>query len=92
MIVRVLGEPQRDVPDSALDELNALDRVAEQAVDAGDEPAFRAALADLLAAVRRLGTALPDDVVVPSDLVLPPADATVDEVRALFDGDGLVPG
>jgi len=33
-------------------------------------------------------------VLTPSDLVLPPADATLDEVRALFaDGaDGLVPG
>lgn len=92
MIVRILGELQRDVPADALDELNSLDQVAEQAVDVGDQTAFTAALLDLLAAVRRLGTAVPDDVLVPSDLVLPPPDATVAEVRALFDRDGLVPG
>lgn len=92
MIVRILGEPQLELPEQALEELNTLDRFAEQAVDAGDQTAFAAALTDLLAAVRRLGTPVADDVLVPSDLVLPPPDATVDEVRALFDGDGLVPG
>ncbi|MEX2291122.1 MAG: hypothetical protein WD794_12455 [Mycobacteriales bacterium] len=92
MIVRILGEAQRDLPDTALEELNALDRIAEQAVDAGDQAAFTAALHDLLAAVRQRGTPVADEVLVPSDLVLPPPDATVDEVRALFDGDGLVPG
>ena len=41
-----------------------------------------------------LGTAVADDVLVASDLVLPPPDATADEVRHLFDdgADGLVPG
>jgi hypothetical protein len=29
---------------------------------------------------------------VTSELVLPSPDATADEVRHLFDGDGLVPG
>jgi hypothetical protein len=33
MIVRILGEGQRDVPDSALDELNQLDVALEQASD-----------------------------------------------------------
>lgn len=92
MIVRILGEGQRDVPDDALGELNALDEVAERAVDAGDESAFAAALGRLLDRVRELGTPLPDDALVPSALVLPASDATVDEVRHLFEGDGLVPG
>lgn len=87
-----MGEGQRDVPDAALDELNALDLVAERAVEAGDDAAFRAALATLHQAVRDRGELLADDVLVPSGLVLPPAHATVDEVRHLFDGDGLVPG
>lgn len=92
MIIRIMGEGQLDVPDPVIDELNALDLVAERAVDDGDETAFAAALATLLQAVRDRGAPLADDVLVPSDLVLPPAHATVDEVRHLFDGDGLVPG
>lgn len=94
MIVRILGEGQFDVPDEALEELNALDRVAEQAVDQGDDDAFSHALSALLAAVRRGGTALPEDVLTTSQLVLPPADVTIAEVRHLFDdgNEGLVPG
>jgi len=96
MIIRIMGEAQRNVPDVVLSELNALDEVAEKAVEAGDEGAFFVALDALLDAVRRHGGKLADDVLVPSDLVLPPAHATVDEVRHLFDrsagGEGLVPG
>ena len=92
MIIRIMGEGQFDLPDPSVDALNSLDEVAERAVEAGDQAAFTAALAALLDAVRQGGTALGDDVLVPSGLVLPPADATVDEVRHLFDGDGMVPG
>lgn len=92
MIIRIMGEGQFDLPDPAVDGLNVLDEVAERAVEAGDQVAFTAALAALLEAVRQAGTAVADDVLVPSGLVLPHADATVDEVRHLFAGDGLVPG
>lgn len=89
MIVRILGAGQWDVPDRAFDELDALDDALVRAVDEGG---FGEALGTLLAAVRRHGSALPDDVLAPSALVLPPADATVDEVRALCAGEGLIPG
>jgi hypothetical protein len=96
MIVRILGEGQRELPDGLLEELNALDEVAERAVDAGNEDAFRSALGRLLDRVRDAGRPLPDDVLAPSALVLPPSDATIDDVRHLFDadagGEGLVPG
>jgi hypothetical protein len=37
---------------------------------------------------------LPDDTLHDSDLILPPADATLDEVRALLadTDEGLIPG
>lgn len=87
-----MGEGQREVPDSALDELNALDAAVEAAVDVGDDAAFSGALGRLLERVRELGAPLPDDVLVPSAVVLPGPDATADDVRHLFDDDGLVPG
>ena len=87
-----MGEGQRDVPDAALDELNALDADVEATVRAGDEAAFSSALGRLLDRVRELGPPVPDDALVPSALVLPSPDATADDVRHLFDGDGLVPG
>ena len=92
MIVRILGEGQLEVDEGALDRLNELDAAVESAVSAGDEDSFRSALTALVAGVREVGTALPDDSLQDSDLILPPADATLDEVRELLSDDGLIPG
>ena len=92
MIVRILGEGQYDVADAALDRLNALDAAVETAIEADDEAAFSSALAGLLDGVRTAG--IPRDVesLDESDLILPPADASIDEVRELLSDDGLIPG
>jgi hypothetical protein len=92
MIVRILGEGQLEVADDRLESLNELDRAVESAVEAGDEAAFSSALATLLDGVRRSGTPVPEDSLDDSDLILPPSDATIDEVRALLEDDGLIPG
>jgi hypothetical protein len=94
VIIRILGEGQFDVADQALDRLNELDAALEAAVDAGDEAAFAAALARLLDGVRSVGVAHPVDSLDESDMILPPADATIEQVRAMLDGseEGLIPG
>ena len=92
MIIRILGEGQYDVADDAVAGLNTLDDTLEQAVETGDDAAFAEALAGLLAAVRGAGTPLADDSLEDSDLILPPSDATVEEVRAMLTGEGLIPG
>jgi hypothetical protein len=92
MIVRILGEGQRDVPDDALGELNALDVTLESACQAGQQEAFATALAALLARVREVGTVVPDDYLGPSDLVLPSADSSLTEVSELLSSEGLIPG
>ena len=92
MIIRILGEGQYDVADHALDRLNELDASLEAAVEAGDEAAFATALAHLLDGVRTAGVAHPADSLDESDLILPPADATIDQVREMLNDDGLIPG
>ncbi len=92
MIVRIMGEGQLEIDDSRLPELNALDDALSAAIEGGDDNEFRSALSALLAAVRSRGTAVADDLLVDSDLVLPYEDAHVDEVRALLSGEGLIPG
>jgi hypothetical protein len=92
VIVRILGEGQLEVADDQLDALNELDRAVEAAVESGDEPAFTSSLAALLDGVRRSGVPLPEDSLEDSDLILPPSDATINEVRHLLEGDGLIPG
>ena len=92
MIVRILGEGQYDVPEDGLERLNELDSSVEAAVEAGDEAALTAALSALHDAVRSAGTAHDPDSLDESDLILPPAGATIDEVRELLGDDGLIPG
>ncbi|MCA1984012.1 MAG: PspA-associated protein PspAA [Nocardioides sp.] len=92
MIVRILTEGQYDVSDAALDQLNALDSTVASAIEAGDESAFRTALAALLDGVRTVGAPHAEDDLAESDLILPPADATMDEVREMLADDGLIPG
>jgi hypothetical protein len=92
VIVRIMGEGQLEIDDSRLTELNPLDDALTAAVEAGDDARFRSALAALLDAVRSLGSPVADDALVDSDLVLPFAEAHIDDVRELLSGEGLIPG
>jgi hypothetical protein len=94
MIVRIMGEGQWTLADEHADVLNSLDAGLESAVEAGDQQAFDAALADLLGNVRALGSPLPDDSLAASDAVLPAADSALDDVRTLLaeSDEGLIPG
>ncbi len=91
MIVRILGEGQWDLDEGHLQALNVLDSALERAVESGDQDGFLTGMTGLLDAVRREGTRLEDDSLQESDLILPPADATLDEVKALMTDEGLVP-
>jgi hypothetical protein len=93
MIVRILGEGQWRVPDGAVADLNRLDDDVEQAVATNDEAELTAALHRLLQEVRGLGTRVPDDELSDSELILPAADSTLDDIRALLSSstEGLIP-
>ena len=92
MIVRISGEGQFSIDNAATAELNRLDSELEAAVNRNDEAAFTAALHGLLDQVRALGSPLPSDTLEPSDLILPPEDASMDEVREMLTEEGLIPG
>jgi len=92
VIVRILGEGQLDVGDLDMGPLNELDDKLQSAVELGDEEVFRSTLASMLDRVRQAGRPVPDESLVPSDLVLPRPDADIEEVRALLGDEGLIPG
>ena len=92
MIVRILGEGQFDVSEDTLEGLNDFDDKLVAALDNDDAAAYSEALAALLDGIRAGGERLPDDYLGPSELVLPGADATIDDVRALLSEEGLIPG
>lgn len=90
MIVRIQGEGQWELTGSQLDQLDKYDDEIVAAVGDHSEEHFAALLAQMLGHVRNEGRRLPDDEIAESDLILPPADATMDEVRNLFQGEGLI--
>lgn len=92
MIVRILGEGQFSVPDDVVDELNGLDDRLAASVREADETSFRSLLAALLDRVRAVGEPLPDEALVPSESILPPADIALSEVGELLGDEGLIPG
>ena len=92
MIVRILGEGQLLVDNSATSELNELDARLEASVERNDEPAFKSALSELLARVRSIGSPVEPGGLEPSELILPAEGATMADVRKLLAGDGLISG
>jgi hypothetical protein len=91
MIIRILGEGQFDIDEATAAELQALDADVEAAVERNDQAGLAAALGAMLARARQ-GTPLPPDSLEPSDVIIPYENATVDEVRKLLTGEGLIPG
>jgi hypothetical protein len=91
VIVRISNEGQYRLDDGLHARLNELDDAAVAAVDAGDEDAFHEAFEELLQVVRSEGTALGDDELEASEVILPPADLSFVEAGEEFTGDGLIP-
>ena len=92
MIVRIMGEGQVEIGAADIDVLNTLDVELEAAIESDDEDVFRTKLHALLEKVRQVGKALPDESLEPSELILPPADASIEEVREMLGDTGLIPG
>ncbi len=92
MIVRLMGEGQYEIDKKHIDEINNIDNNLVKIVNKGDEKGFKAEFRKLTENVHRYGKKLPDDVLKPSDIIIPPADLTLEEAREIFKGDGLIPG
>lgn len=91
MIVRIATEGQYELGDTEQASLNELDNEAVAACDADDELRFKRSFSSLIEFVRQ-GQPVGDDDLRPSDVILPPADVSLDEARADFSGEGLIPG
>jgi hypothetical protein len=91
VIVRIAIEGQYELGDDEQASLNELDNEAVLACEADDEQRFNRTFSSLIELVRQ-GQPVGDDDLRPSDVILPPADVSLDEARAGFSGEGLIPG
>jgi hypothetical protein len=90
MIVRVQGERQYRLDDAARRELEEIDGRLVGAVRGGDAEATHQLLAEAIALVSARGEPLGEADLAPSDLILPPADATLDETSGLLESEGML--
>jgi hypothetical protein len=91
MIVRLMGEGQYRVDDALGERLNELDDRATAAAEAGDETALDQTLDEMFQLVKREGTPLGDDELLPSDALVPPSDLTLEETKQLLTQEGFIP-
>lgn len=91
MIVRLMGEGQYELDKKYVDEINNIDNNIVKIVDKGDEEDFRNEFRKLSDYIRTNGKKIPDKVVKPSEIIIPPSDLTLDEAKKIFAGDGIFP-
>lgn len=92
MIVRILGEGQYELGEAESARLAALDAELTATVDRGDEAAFKKALEAAVTTVRSVGSAVPADSLAASEVILPSADASLEEVREFLAEGGVALG
>lgn len=90
MIVRISGTGQFELDDEACKRLDQLDDQVTNALNQGDEQGFHAALHEVIQFVQSSGSPVPHDRVVPSEVIVPPEDVTLDEAKRFFTDEGLM--
>jgi PspAA-like protein len=92
-IVRIMGEGQFVVDDKTLNRLNKIDNSLVQLVsnDMLDNTEFKKRLVELVDIVEQSGKRLDPKRIIPSDIILPSVDLSIDEAKKLFKGDGVIP-
>ncbi len=90
MIVRLMGEGQYELSKAQVDELNKIDNNIVSIVNSNDEDRFRHEFKKLIDYVRMNGKRIADDIIKPSDIIIPPEDITIEEAKSIFKGEGLI--
>jgi hypothetical protein len=92
MIIRILGIGQFKLDDRHIDGLNKIDNKIVEDVSKGREKEFRKDLAKIISMIQEKGEAIDPAEIVSSDIIVPPADMTIEEAKQVFSGEGLIKG
>ena len=90
MIVRLMGEGQYEIDKKHVDEINKIDNTLVKIVNKGDEKSFKVEFKRLTETIKKYGTPLPDDILKPSEVIIPPSDISIEDAKKIFKGEGLI--
>ena len=90
MIIRIMGDGQYRADSCLLDDLNTIDNKIVEHVSKGDHKKFRKDLSQMISTIKEKGEPLDPVEILPSDLIVPPEDMTLEEARRVFSGHGLI--
>ncbi len=91
MIVRILTEGQYRLSSAYLDQLNEIDNQLVEVVARGTDGEFERLFNQMLELVRQHGEEVPVEDLSPSDIILPDPSSSIEDMKQLFVGDGVVP-
>jgi hypothetical protein len=92
MIIRILGIGQFKLDDRHIDSLNMIDNQIVEHVSKGREKDFRKDLARIISMIQEKGDPIDPAEIIPSDIIIPPEDMTLQEAKQVFSGEGLIKG
>ena len=92
MIIRILGIGQFKLDDRHIDGLNKIDNKIVEDVSKGREKEFRKDLARIISIIQEKGEPINPAEIISSDIIVPPADMTIEEAKQVFSGEGLIKG
>jgi hypothetical protein len=90
VIVRISGTGQFELDDSGVRELDRLDTELTEALQGNQAERFHQVLAQTIAYVRKQGSAVADERVVGSEVIIPPEDVSLEEAQQFFTDEGLM--
>ena len=92
-IVRLMNDAQYYVNIDVMRELNSLDNRLVRMLNNKDvdENNIREVIAGMRMLVKSKGRRVKDELIVTSDIIIPTVDISIEEVRKIFKGEGIIP-
>lgn len=100
-VVRIMGQGQYQLDSETISKLNEIDNSIVKLIEESEKPQeetsgieekLREKLSQMASLITNNGKEIDSQEIIASDFIVPPADSSIEEVRTLFEGEGLIPG
>lgn len=91
MIVRISNDGEYELPEDLVAQVNEIDNEVVSAVEAGDEARFKELFARLIETIKAGGSPIPPEDLAVAQVIVPPADLSLEEAKHEFTGEGIIP-